>query len=330
MKISSIIDIVDGELQNSPSISFIYNIKINVKKIIEGDLFIARNKKDIEEAVKSGAFAIIYDFDYIEILDCEIAWIKVTSTKDALIKLFRFKLSHLDLDVFYCDKISYDLLNIFKNLNKNIKFISDKIENSISIIENIKTTEIIFCSDMKLLNTIYPKYKIFNNQTYKIENLISHSLFETSFSNNGLFFSRLKIPGLYINQFLDVFYFLDNKLETKKLIKLQHFKPIFIDKLINEIEFGHSNKFLLVQKDFDLIDNEIKYLKSKYKYGRTIFISSKYVPNLNEEQIVLTKIKEIKEFLLKENFNAAYIIGYDKSKIERFLNLSSLKKANLF
>ena len=38
MQISSILDIVDGELLNSPSISFIYSIKTNAKKIKEGDL----------------------------------------------------------------------------------------------------------------------------------------------------------------------------------------------------------------------------------------------------------------------------------------------------
>ena len=66
MKISSIIDIIDGELLSSPSISFVYNIKVNSKKIVEGDLFITKNPNDIEEAIANGAFAIIYDFDDIK------------------------------------------------------------------------------------------------------------------------------------------------------------------------------------------------------------------------------------------------------------------------
>ena len=59
MKISSILDIVDGSLLNSPSISFIYSIKTNVEKVKEGDLFIARKNEDIPLAVKNGAFAIL-------------------------------------------------------------------------------------------------------------------------------------------------------------------------------------------------------------------------------------------------------------------------------
>lgn len=330
MKISSIIDIVDGELKNSPSISFVYNIKVNANKILEGDLFIAKNPKDINVAISNGAFAIIYDFDNVEILDNEIAWIKVKSSQESLIKLFRFKLSHLDLEVYYCDKITFDLINIFKNTNKNIKTISHKIDHSIRIIENTKSSEIIFCSNKELLNNIYPKYKIFNKSNYNIENLIEHSLFETSFSYNGTFFSKLKISSLYINQFLDVHNFLKEELDLKKLVKLQHFKPIFIDKFINLIEFGKSNKFIITQKDFSLINSEIDFIDTKFKYGKTLYITSKFIPNFKKEQIIFSKIKKIKEYLKTKEFNAVYLIGYDKSKIEKYLDLSSTKKINLF
>ena len=59
MKINSIIDIIDGKLLNSPSISFIYSFKTDVNKVKEGDLFIANNLDDIQIAVQKGAFAII-------------------------------------------------------------------------------------------------------------------------------------------------------------------------------------------------------------------------------------------------------------------------------
>ena len=59
MQISSILDIVDGSLLNSPSISFIYSIKTNSHKVKEGDLFIARNLNEIEVAFKDWTFACI-------------------------------------------------------------------------------------------------------------------------------------------------------------------------------------------------------------------------------------------------------------------------------
>ena len=96
MQISSILDIVDGSLLNSPSISFIYSIKTNSKKVKEGDLFIVKDLNDIEIAIKNGAFAIILETNS-PILDNEIAWIKVKNIDDCIIKLIRYKLSILNL-----------------------------------------------------------------------------------------------------------------------------------------------------------------------------------------------------------------------------------------
>ena len=329
MNISSIIDIIDGQLQNSPSISFIYNIKTDPKKVIEGDLFLVKNKDDIEIAMQNGAFAIVYDFE-IEVLDKEIAWIRVSSVYQALVKLFRFKFSTLNLEVYYCDKVTYDLINIYKSSKKEIHLISSNLLRSTKIIENLSEEEIFFCADEELIKKIYPNYKVFSTKEYKIDNLIEHSLFETSFSYEERYFNKLKIPSLYINQFLNVYNFLNMDIDFHKLMKLTHFKPIFVDKYLNIIDFGKSNKFIVCQKNLELLVNEIKYLEKKYKYGKTIFISPIYIEGLDEAQIVLEDLNNLKQVIKKENFNAIYIMGYDKFKVEETLKLSLHESAELF
>jgi len=207
VNISSILDIIDGELKNSPSISFIYNIKTDSQKVIEGDLFLAKTQEDALTALKNGAFAIVYDFE-MEVLDKEIAWIKVSSLEETLVKLFRFKFSTLNLEVFYCDKITFDLINIYKTTNKKVKLISKDLFESVKIIENVNEDEIFFCSNEELIKNIYPNYKTFSNENFTIDNLIEHSLFETSFSYKESYFNKLKIPSLYIKQFLSFLSFL--------------------------------------------------------------------------------------------------------------------------
>ena len=118
MKINSIIDIIDGELLNTPSISFIYSFKTDVSKVKEGDLFIAYNLDDVQVAIQKGAFAIILQNIY-PIIDKEIAWIKVADLNTSLIKLFRYKLAHFNLDAFYCNDISFEFF-------KTLSFSSDK------------------------------------------------------------------------------------------------------------------------------------------------------------------------------------------------------------
>jgi ferrochelatase len=112
VQITSILDIVDGRLLNHPSISFIYSIKTNPKKVKEGDLFIVKDDEDIPKAIENGAFAIIVDKE-VSISDNEIAWIFVESMNDAIVKLVRYLLSNKRLNAFYCNNVSYDLFKIF-------------------------------------------------------------------------------------------------------------------------------------------------------------------------------------------------------------------------
>lgn len=324
MKISSIIDIIGGKLQNSPSISFVYNIKTNADKVNEGDIYIAKNEKDINIAIQNGAFAIIYEKDTI-ILDLEIAWIKVSSCFDALIKLFRFTLSSLDLKAYYCNKFTYELLYSCKSLNKNMKFLSNNLENSIKIIENIKKSDILVSSNKDLLDMVYPKNYNFSNKTYELANLVTHSLFESSFSYKELYFPRLKIASLYVNNFLDVFNFFENSLDILKLKKIDTLRPLFVDKFVNVIDYGKSDKFLLAQKDKESFLDEYSFIKSNYKYAKTIYISDKKIDNFQEEQYIISSLNDLKSILKNEKFNCAYILGYDLVKIEKFLLKESTK-----
>lgn len=121
MYINSILDIIDGRLLNHPSISFIYSIKTNPKKVKEGDLFIVKNSQDIDLAIENGAFALIVD-NSVEIKDNEIAWIYVKSLKNTIIKLVRYLLSNRRLNAFYCSGVSYELFEILKKNNNSLQY----------------------------------------------------------------------------------------------------------------------------------------------------------------------------------------------------------------
>ncbi len=332
MQISSILDIVDGSLLNSPSISFIYSIKTNAKKVKEGDLFIVRDINDIELAIKNGAFAIILEINS-PILDNEIAWIKVENIDACIIKLIRYKLSILDLKAYSCDKVTYQLLKIYSsNFSKSIKLIPNKLENLFKNIDEIVLDDIIISSNQEILNKIYPHNKDFNKitTTLEIENLIEHSLFETSFSYNNSYFSKLKIPSLYLAQFLRVYNFLGGNIDFGKLKLFNNLKPLFIDRNFNLIEFGKSDRFIISQDTKNLYSNEILYMKIKYKYAKTIFITSEYIDYLKkDEQIIINNLDELKPILRKLKFNAIYLMGFNYTQVQTYL-LKSENPLTLF
>jgi hypothetical protein len=332
VQISSILDIVDGSLLNSPSISFIYSIKTNANKVKEGDLFIARDLNDINIAIANGAFAIILDTNSA-ILDNEIAWIKVKDIDICIIKLIRYKLSILNLEAYFCDKVTYQLLKIYSShFSKSIKLIPIKLENLFKNIDEIEQNDIIISLNEEILGKIYPHNKDFSKIAKKleIENLIEHSLFETSFSFNNQYFSKIKIPSLYLAQFLRINIFLGGNIDFSKLKMFNNLKPLFIDRNFNLIEFGRSDRFIISQDTQSLYANEILYMKIKYKYAKTIFITTNYSEYLKEdEQILIKELDELKPILKKIKFNAIYLMGFNYNQVQEYL-LKSEKSLTLF
>ena len=322
MQISSILDIVDGSLLNSPSISFIYSIKTNALKVKEGDLFIAKNINEIDLAIRNGAFAIIFDTN-VPIIDNEIAWIKVKNIDISIIKLVRFKLAIKNIEAFYCNKIIYDLLKIYStHFLKNVRLVPNKLENTFRFIDEIEDNDILISCNKNILDNIYPKNKDFDhiNKLNEIDNLIEHSLFETSFSYENVYFSRLKISSLYITDFLKVFNFFKQNLDLTKLKSFYNFKPLFLDRNLNLVEFGKSDKFIICQNNEDLYENEISYMKKQYKYAKNIFITSSYVDYLSkDEQILMTDIEQLKPILRKLKFNGIYILGFNYNEVYEYL-----------
>ncbi len=327
MQITSINDIIQGELLNSPAISFIYNIKTKVKKVQEGDLFFAQNENDIQDAVNQGAFAIIVE-NNTEILDNEIAWIKVENIKKAIIKFIRYKFSQIELNAYCCDDISLQLFKTFspnQSLQNNYLWLfEENLDEILSNINEIKDTHTIICSNENLLNSIYPNFKEFDTTIYNIENLVEHSLFETSFSYKNYYFSRIRLSSLFINQFLNVVNFFDFEIDLNRLKKTSLLKPIFIDKFFQTCEYGKSDKFVLIQEKIKLVKEELNFIYNKYKYGKTLIISKEKLDFSKFNYIIIKDQEDILIELKKHSFNAVYIIGYSKKEIEKLFENNNI------
>ena len=100
-----------------------------------------------------------------------------------------------DKNAYFCDKVAFQLLKLYSvNFSKDIKLIPNKLENLFKNIDEIEDKNIIISSNQNTLDKIYPQNQNFNDISTDliIENLIEHSLFETSFSYKGTYFSKIK------------------------------------------------------------------------------------------------------------------------------------------
>ena len=296
MQISSLVDIIDGELLNTPSISFVTQIQISSSKVSDGDLFISNNKKEILEAVKNGAFSIVSSKKQ-KITDNEIAWINVKNIDLAMVKIIRFKFSNKCLKSFYCDNISYELLEIYSHLNKNLCFLSGAIKKDFKLLQSCSKNDTLFSTSKKYMTSLVPQSKKFNITKYKIANLTNNSLFSTSFSYGGKFYDNLKLPNIYINNFIKINKFYNEDLDLNMLKRFSYFKPIFINKNSEVVDFGKSNRFILSNINKNIAEKEIKHLNNLYKYGKIIILRNSSMDN------------KLYELIKESDFNALYLVG---------------------
>ena len=330
MKISSIVDIVDGELLNSPSISFINNISSDANKVKTSDMFIAKNIEDLKIALQNGAYAVIFEKDF-EVIDNEIAFIKVKNLELALLKIVRYKLSTLKIKSYFCTDETFDMLKLYQNNHtKPIFLISKNIEKAFKFIDDIKDGDILISKNKKLLESIYPDSKEFEKKLDEnsIKNLIKHSLFELSFSYKDIYFSKLRLSKIYLNSFLNIYDFFKGNIDISKLKLYSNFKAIFIDKDFQPIESGKSDSFIICQTNKNLISIEIAYLKNEFRYAKTIFVSKYKISFLDEkEQIIINNIEDLKNILKNLKFNCVYLIGFTNQESFEFLQNSQKLQA---
>ncbi|MEA1914773.1 MAG: hypothetical protein U9N30_05605 [Campylobacterota bacterium] len=302
MQIGSIVDIVNGELKNSPLISYVTDIKINPHKIKQGDLFLVQNPQEIEIAIQQGAFAILYDNQDINPSDLEIAWIYVEDIHYAMIRLMRYILSLHKLEIYLCDTITQNLIKTFAtDFEHPIILLKNNMYENIIALNQIEEFSLVFANNEQFLSKISPNYQEFNKSDYSISNQTIHSAFETTFSYNNHYISKLKLPAIYIKQFLDIYTYLHTNIEISKLKASPLCKPIFINQKCQIIEFGKSEKFILAIKEQSIAQKQIEFFKSIYKYSIVEVI------NQEDNEMILQTIKN-------KRFNILIVLGrsYDQ------------------
>ncbi len=320
MKISSTVDIIGGKLLNSPAISFTTQTHTNLKKIGDGDLFISSNIDDIKEAIKKGAFGIIFDFDVdVTTIDSEIAWIRVDDLNLTIIKLLRFKLANMTLKSYCVDFIAYEFLTALASTNKNIHFVND-IFSSFEKLLDIDENDILISTKHKFLNDIYPKSEHLKIDNMKFENLLIHSIFETSFLYENEYFYKLRIPYIYLNHLLSIKKnFNLDVIDANKLKNIQFMCPIFINKQNQIVEYGKSNKFILTSQNEEISKIEFDFINIIFKYGKIVLLDC---IEKNDDDIF--------HFISQNSSNCIYLVNQTNEKIIEILRLNERKEQTLF
>ncbi len=286
MKIETLVNLTGGELLNRPYISEVVSFTDNVYEVNRGSCFFAINKNDIKEAVKNGAYAIISNKD-VDIIDDEIAWIKVDDFKKAVFNIFKYE--NLKIKIYITDKITASIVKSM-NLEKNVVVIEDGFKD---LLKALNLNEKFIVTSSKEI-----KENFANTEEIKSKNIMltMKTLFKSEYKN-----TELNLPFVYKKNFSKALNFFENNdLKYTLEFEIERFKPVFINANFEKVEYGKSEKVLITNlKNDEFLIDELNYIIKYTKHANTVVIDKNH------------------QKYLKEKFNFAALIDFQVEFNER-------------
>ena len=279
MKIETLINLIGGELLNSPYISEVTSFTHLPELAKRGSCFFVKDTADIETAVKNGAYAIISE-NYEDVIDGEIAWIKVNSIQKSILNIFKYE--NLKSKIYYCDEITEHIIEKM-NLNDDVVVLKDYKD----MLKALNLNQKYLITSDKKISELFSNIEVLLSDEIEI---IKLSLFKSKYKNENI-----NLPIVYKDEFAKaVAFFESNGLKYTLDFELDRFKPVFVDYKFRKVDYGESEKVLIFGvKNDSVFFKELNYLIDGTKHAKTVIV--------NEEN------KEI----LKDGFNFALLVDFE-------------------
>ncbi len=261
-----------AKLLNDPFISSFEKVETNPKKIKRGDLFIGDDQEDILLALQLEAYAIV-STTTLDIVDEEIAWFRVSSLDDILIRLLKFSLLEKKFHFVYACSIEIELIKKIAHKKYLIFLGNDKKENYKKII-NADIDSIFFSANKHFLEQIYPEYQCIPS-VEKLFKKDTKSLFLSSFTYREQNYKDIKITPLFLKYLESIVTFLEDNAITYEIEKcsfISHFYPIFINQKLQIKSFGKSEHVIICESDKIRVKETLTYLKTEAPWAKTVYI----------------------------------------------------------
>lgn len=320
MTVDSCVEISNGILITPPAISSFTDVVIEISKVTRGSLFIAVNNADIFDAVQNGAYGIIFDKP-TQIIDSEIAWIKVDSIQNSVLRFLKYFVHQSENEFYLTNSFQYEILRKI-TISKDILLLKSSNLSNFNIVTRAPKGTIFVSKDKQLLEVIAPAYIDIKKIIETDFDVIRSTMFETSFRYHKRYYEFLKVPQIFLDDFLKLLSLLDRKGILYTLDELnytKHFFPVFVNKNLKAKEFGESDRVLIFEPNESFVMRSVKYLEENLKWANCIYIfpkefQSKY-SHINKSFFFDNKYQVI-EFLKGINFNFAYLGSSDYTAYE--------------
>lgn len=314
MNIEDILNLTEGTLSNIPKIQAIDAATVYVSKVDQGDLFFSSNQEEIDQAVKNGAFAIVYDDENILRTDEEIAWIKVSSIKLAAYKLIRYVTIKKETQFFHVAEHELTFLKMILTHKTNISFISNDWRKAFEQILNAHDS-LFVGTDKELMHLIKPDVQKLEKEVEGY--VVSDTLFKTTFKVGGFVYQEKDLIPFHLEYLLRVIHFCnENALpyDLERLKHSKHFTPVYIDTQLQTTHSSQSTQVAIFTDNIADIVEAREYIRRTNTWVKGIVITppKTKVPGIDRPHWYENE-EEVRDILKNTLFNYAFIYAADKS-----------------
>ena len=321
MRLENVIALTHATLLNSPYVTAFSGLVYEAKNVKRGTLFIAKDSSEIELAILNGAYGILFDSP-VQMIDSEIAWIKVDDIATALLKILRFHILDKNITAYECDKITLDLSSQISTQDR-FKALSGDIYDTFKELWEITQNSIVLFTHTFTCKDIFTHPKEMPKSTdFKIS-IIEQTLFETSFIYDDIYYERQALSVFFI-PYLEILLslFKEEKIDFKivSFKHLTHFEPVFTNKNFEIKEFGTSDKVLIFEPNFEFIKSQITFLQNQANWAKLIYILpiEKITDTQRVENVYTYTIQQdIISILKSTDFHFALIAEQNKTLLEK-------------
>jgi ferrochelatase len=316
MRLENIVALTHATLLNDPYVSEFSSIVFDATKVKRGDLYVAFETDEISLALANGAYAVLFQKP-TQILDSEVAWLKVEDLENALLRLLRFRFVEKEIEAFCCDPLVLELSLGIDTFSKVIPLYGD-FQTLIQQVWDIEHgAKVLFSEKFTDANLFTKIFELSHIHKHTIE-VVEKTLFEVSFIFDNTYYEQVPLSPFFIphlEKLLNFYKTHEIPFRLKKFTHVNHFEIVFTNNAFDVKEHGSSELVLFFEKDLELLEEEMAYLEKELHWAKVLYILPR---SFQSERVAHYYENPCDIFAVLENnkFHYAFIGGIGKEMLE--------------
>ena len=320
MRLQNLLSLTGATLMSEPVVTQIDAVILQPHKIRRGDLFVAYDASQIPLAVANGAYAVLYEGDRL-VSDPEIAWLRVDSVDEALVRLLRFHLLEKALHVVSCDDVSLAVAAQMLR-DERCYVLESSIKEAFYDLWDLPLQSWVFVPERKRYEDLFVQLHPLPQHASLTVDITEQTLFETSFVLDDVYYDRMQLSPFFLPYLARMYSFAKANELLFQVTGMQgstHFVPVFVGNDLRAKTFGQGGKVLIFEPDLSLLLEEIDFIRDEAKWAKIIYLLPKSSADkfgANDAFLPYETQEDIMHLLKTVPFHFALIGGQDRRLLE--------------